>query len=309
MTISAQEPRASDVAVKQAALDELSKHIDALPMLPQVLVKILQLDPKAEDYFEQFELLAREDPAFAVRVIALSNSAASAPMTPVKSIRDALARVGAASVNSLVASLSVQRVFMPTQARQVRLWQHSIAVAVCSQTIAEIEPSLKIDPGQAYLSGLLHDIGRFVMLEHADEALQKVDESNWSNPDELVQADVDVYKFTHAELGYLACQRWRLPDDIANLVRAHHDPVSNLPAVGSLEAAIAIVTIADKLSMAYFDHSAIAPLRGDELRAQINHACKLCEGAEDFVSIEKIISATDRIEERTTQLLSGLGFV
>jgi HD-like signal output (HDOD) protein len=66
------------------ALHSMASKIGELPLLPQVLVKILQLNTSAVDYFEQFESLANEDPALAVRIVAMANSAASAPAVRVK---------------------------------------------------------------------------------------------------------------------------------------------------------------------------------------------------------------------------------
>lgn len=88
-------------AVANSALQNMEGKIDELPMLPQVCVKILQLDPSSGNYFKEFGKLTIEDPAFS-----------------------------AAQVTKIV-------------------------------------PILDVDPAEAYLIGLLHDIGRFVMFEHA----------------------------------------------------------------------------------------------------------------------------------------------
>ena len=61
-----------DVAAN-SALQDMERKIGELPLLPQVLVRILQLDQDADNYFEEFGKLTKEDPAFAVRVIALAN--------------------------------------------------------------------------------------------------------------------------------------------------------------------------------------------------------------------------------------------
>ena len=164
----------SEAVTDRRALDALARKIDDLPLLPQVLARIVQLDPESDRYFDEFALLAREDPALAVKVIALANSAASSPASPMISIKDALVRVGTASVRSLVTSLAVQRVFIPTDRSQIRLWQHSIAAGVAAESIAALTPGLGIEPNEAYLVGLLHDVGRFVMFEHAPDTLLEV---------------------------------------------------------------------------------------------------------------------------------------
>ncbi len=233
-----------------AALADMAKRVDELPLLPTVLIQILKLDPNAEDYFESFVALVQQDPPFAVRVVALANSPAYKPVHPVVKVQEAVSRLGSDTVRNLVASMAVQRVFVPTNEHQLRLWSHSICTAVAARFLASHLTALRVDPDIAYLCGLLHDIGRFVMFEHAPEHLLAVDESNWQQPEELVQADVEVFTFTHSQLGYRACKHWGLPDNLAEVVRDHHQPGNEqAPTPGSVEAMVACVRMADAFSL------------------------------------------------------------
>ena len=152
----------------------MERKIDKLPMLPQVLTRIMQLNSSSDDYFQELEMLAREDPPLTVRMLIVANSASSSPVTPIKNIRDAITRIGAATITHLVASLAVQRVFIPSTPSQLGLWRHSVTVAVLCEHLAVVAPGLGLKKADAYLVGLLHDIGRFVMFEHASEELQHV---------------------------------------------------------------------------------------------------------------------------------------
>ena len=288
------------------ALHEMARHIDDLPLLPQVLVRILQLNPSAEDYFENFEVMATEDPAFAVRVVALANSASSAAAAPIETIKGALARLGAGTVANYVASLSVQRVFVPSEPSQIRLWKHSIETAVGAQHIARLVDSLGVDPDQAYLVGLLHDIGRFVMLEHAAPELREVDEHNWATPEELVQADIDVYAYTHSELGYLACKRWGLPDSIAAVVRAHHDDLPKAIVAGSTDAGVFCVQVADRVSTLLEQQS--GERTDAEMEALIQEACLRSRRAQALLPAATLCAELPAIREESARLFSNLGF-
>ncbi len=287
------------------ALRAMERHIDDLPLLPQVLVKILQLDPEAENYFDEFEKMAAEDPAFAVRVISLANSASSAPADPIDTIKGALARLGAGSIANFVASLSVQRVFVPREPSQIRLWKHSIETAVGAQRIAQLAPELKVNSDRAYLVGLLHDIGRFVMLEHAEPELREVEEHNWATPDELVQADIDVYTYTHSELGYLACQRWGLPDSVADVVRGHHDDLPDVIAAGSLDAEVFCVQIADWLSVVVLD--GLDELSEAEVEHRIRHKCLHKESAQSILPVAALCARLRDISLESERLFANLG--
>ncbi len=282
--------------------------IDDLPLLPQVLVKILQLDPEAGDYFEEFGKLTKEDPAFAVRVIALANSSASAPAVPIVSIRDALARMGITAIRGLVASLAVQRVFLPTKPNEVSLWQHSVYAAFAAAQIAEVVAELEVDPAEAYLIGLLHDVGRFVMFEHAAPNLLKVDESNWQTPEQLIEADVEIYKFTHSELGYRACVHWHLPDSIAEAIRLHHAAIEGEIAPGSPNAMQFCLQVADRLCLSLLQRDDFADLPGDVRERRIADTCLASEEEQALLSPATLAAHLDRIHTESQSLLAGLGF-
>ena len=282
----------------------MEEKIDELPLLPQVLVKLLQLNQTSDDYFDDFELLVKEDPTFAVRVIALANSASSAPVTPITSIRDAITRMGVATISSLVASLAVQKVFMPTRPGEVRLWTHAVCTACAAEELAKTAKAIRVEPGQAYLAGLLHDIGRFVMMEHASAELQSVDESNWDTPEELVAADVEVYKYTHCELGFLACEHWGLPTAISQVVRDHH---ADLPAKiepGSVEALTYCVQVADCLSIFVLEVEGLEPA---EIRERIASDCVIETSDGSGIEVEEVYASVGSIQDASAHLLNGLG--
>jgi len=294
-------------AAAETALEIMANKIDELPLLPQVLVRILQLDPASDSFFEEFGKLTKEDPAFAVRVIALANSAASAPAVPITTIKDALTRMGVQAIRSMVASLAVQRVFMPTKPNEIRLWEHSVFAAFAAAQIAEIVPSIEIDPAEAYLVGLLHDIGRFVMFEHAAPSLLLVDERDWGTPDELVAADEAVYKYTHAELGYRACQRWQLPESICDVIQLHHMPVDSEIVPGSINAMLFCLQVADNLCLSLLQRDDFEDISVDDREQKILSECLKTERNIRTLPADRLAFHLNKIHADGRELLSGLG--
>ncbi len=295
-------------AAANSTLQSMVDKIDELPLLPQVLVRILQLDLDSNNYFEEFGKLTKQDPAFAVRIIALANSASSAPAMPVVSIRDALTRMGTHTIRSLVASLSVQRVFLPTKPNEVRLWQHSVCAAFAAAQIAEISPDLEVDPAKAYLAGLLHDIGRFVMFEHAAAHLLEVDESHWETPEQLIDADIEVYKYTHSELGFRACRRWNLPESICETIRLHHTPIDGKITAGSFEALLFCVQAADCLCLTLLQREDFDAIPVDVREQRILADCLKTEQQANLLPPGLLAAKLDKIRADSKALLSGLGF-
>jgi putative nucleotidyltransferase with HDIG domain len=202
----------------------------------------------------------------------------------------------------------VQRVFLPSKPNEVRLWQHSVYAAFAAAMIAEAASDLKIDPAEAYLVGLLHDIGRFVMFEHAAPNLLKVDESHWETPEQLIEADVEIYKFTHAELGFRACTHWSLPVSICEVVRLHHTPIKADIVAGSLNAMLFCVQVADHLCLSLLQCEDFEDTPGDVREQRILDNCLKTDQQANLLPASLLSARLDRIHADSQALLSGLGF-
>lgn len=215
--------------------------------------------------------------------------------------------MGIGTISGLVTSLAVQQVFMPTKAHEIRLWQHSVITAVAARYLSFVASSVEISAGEAYLAGLLHDIGRSVMLEHAAPNLLKVDESNWGTPEELIQADLAIYKFTHSELGYLACNRWSVPDQIASVVREHHRALTGRIKPASSDALCFCVQMADRLAIAVIEKR----VGQDELAKAVAELIQFSiprGNPNDLVPADALLRQIPKIDAESERLLSGLGF-
>lgn len=233
-------------------LARLEQRIDQLPLLPEAVVGLLRLDPGAEQYFDEVHRLIRSDPALAVRVLRFANSASAAPQRQITSIEQALLFVGCKPAVALISGHSAMRVFVPSHEWQLDLWRHAFDVACLMQALAAGETLGSLDAGRAYLFGLLHDIGRFVMYLEAPDDLRAVNETDWGTPQQLIDAEIAVCGFTHAELGCLAVRKWRLPEELALIVRKHHDPPAE--QAGDYRLVIERLQQADRISVAFGVH-------------------------------------------------------
>ncbi|MGB5257860.1 MAG: HDOD domain-containing protein, partial [Woeseiaceae bacterium] len=203
---------------------------------------------------------------------------------------------------------AVQRVFLPTKPNEVGLWQHSVYAAFAAAKIAELIPDIQVDPAEAYLVGLLHDIGRFVMFEHAAPNLLKVDESHWQTPEELIEADVEIYTFTHSELGFRACVHWQLPDSISEVIRRHHTPIEHEIVPGSVDALLFCVQVADNLCLSLLQRDDFEAITA-EARLEAIRGDYLKTGQQlRLIPADVLVASLDRIRSDSQELLSGLGF-
>jgi putative nucleotidyltransferase with HDIG domain len=226
----------------------LDLKLDHLPVLPGVVVRLMELSPGSDGYFEEVLRVSAEDPGLAVRVIHAANSALSAPRQPIETLQGAVARLGATHIGSLVTAMAMTRVFTPDTPAVLDLWLHAVEVATASRLVVANNP-FGVDQHHAYLCGLLHDIGRFVMFAHAPDAVQWADEGAWAAPAVLIAAECEAFGFDHTEIGQQVCARWSIPRRIAAVVHDHHRPLNLEPPVAADQRLAAIVQVADRVSV------------------------------------------------------------
>jgi signal transduction histidine kinase/HD-like signal output (HDOD) protein len=161
----------------------------------------------------------------------LANSAYCSPPNKITAIDQALLLVGTESIRNTAISASVHYVF--DQVKDVSIvsvlkqfWVHSLMCATLAKLIAE--KTSYSTPDEAFLSGLLHDIGKLVLWansskEQYDKGLQPS-----SDKSDLLLASERHYGTTHYEVGAWMINQWRLQSFMADSVRYHHEPVDRI---------------------------------------------------------------------------------
>jgi putative nucleotidyltransferase with HDIG domain len=205
----------------RAVSGSVARRLKELPVLPTAFGEMIALDPAADDFGERVEAIAMREPALAARLLSVANAALLGSQSAIKSLDTAIVRMGSRRVAALVTSFAAVRLFTPTSEAQRDLWRHALSCAVAAGEIAA-RSGLDVEPQQAYVAGLLHDIGRFVLVDDvpADEGAAFV--PDWSRdpgPCALERAAVGT---DHAEIGLAAAREWRLPRELWAAMRVHH---------------------------------------------------------------------------------------
>jgi putative nucleotidyltransferase with HDIG domain len=248
-------------------MTELGRKLEELPLLPAVVSEVLALNANSDDYFDRLLHLAERDPPFAISVLRCANSASSAPLTAIVSLEQAVTRLGTQRCAGLILAMAVIKVFVPRSEAQRNLWIHSLQTALFARMFCQRIPAVKSNPGQAYLCGLLHDIGRFVQFEGAPADLTRVDDMHWASPQELIDAERSALGYDHSLLGWHACTKWSLPATIGEVVRRHHEV---LPArCQESDELVRVVQWADKLSTALIMNPEMVRCAADELISRL----------------------------------------
>lgn len=191
-----------------------------LPVLPTVAQRVIELagDPSAS--VATLANIVSKEQVLASRVLAYANSAQHCPLGNVSTVRTAIVRLGTGIVRGVVmAECFASRLYDPgTYGETGRaLADHALGTAYTARLVAE---RVGIDLEEAFLCGLLHDVGKLVVLKLARDHERRSGRT-------LEREDVETAMTAHhAALGGLVLKKWRLPDALDEPVRFHHDYAS-----------------------------------------------------------------------------------
>mgnify|MGYP000128993990 CR=1 FL=1 len=216
-----------------------------LPAMPQLLLKLLQLCQDEDAGAAEFAQLIQQDPALAAKLLAISNSSAYARNGQKASLGQAVQLLGTQLIKTLVISESVFKVFNQfSHAGSARLggfWQHSLHAAVAAELIARRIHYPRVE--EAYLAGLLHDVGRLALyaVAPADYApyIETVDDLA------LCASEAEQFQITHTDAGAWLMSRWNLDPLIADSCLYHHQDPDELETAHPL---VRIVHLAQQLA-------------------------------------------------------------
>ena len=190
-----------------------------LPLLPNTASEVLAACNDEDCNAGELAELVQRDQALAAHVLHIANSAAYAPKEPIVSLRQACSRLGMSTVCEIAVAVSMKgRVFRVPgfQARIRAMWQHSAMTGVYAREVALQRGK---DADGVFLGGLMHDIGRPVVMAAFLDILRELTAKQV--PFSLLEAAMSRY---HAEVGALLADRWGLAPWVREAARHHHDP-------------------------------------------------------------------------------------
>ena len=222
----------------------LERRVDALPVLPKVARKLMVLNPNQDDHFDQIRTLIEADASFSARVLSAANSAAYANRSRITSVRRALSSMGSREAANVIMAVALAKLFSPKSIAEKSLWRHSLQVATGVRTLIQASPRADLRADEAYTAGLLHDMGQFVLMAESPSAWARVNAEFSEFSEEHAELEREICGLTHAEVGAMACESWRLPEPLVSAVSRHHDPDID-PKNGPVDLLLTAVRFAD----------------------------------------------------------------
>jgi HD-like signal output (HDOD) protein len=200
---------------------ELSGAVAELPPVSTVLHRLLEVLDDPDSDLDDITRLIRAETALSAQVLRLANSAIFAMPEPAASIAEAVQRLGAAEVHTLVATLASRQLMVrPLECYGItaeQLWQHALAVAVSAETVAL---NAGAERAPAYLSGILHPVGMIAL----DRVARMRKLSPKSGDKSLAAWEAENFETDNAAVASHVLQQWRFPENIAFSVGGRYAP-------------------------------------------------------------------------------------
>jgi HD-like signal output (HDOD) protein len=169
--------------------------------------------------------IIREDPGLTARLLRIVNSAFYNFPSRVDTISQAVTIIGTQQLGALALATSVMQMFKGVPEGFVSMdsfWKHSVGCGLAARILATLRR--ESNPERFFVAGVLHDIGRLVMFIKAAEPMRDALNSSREGSRLLYEVEKDLFGFTHAVVGGLLLQTWKLPASLEEVVMFHHQP-------------------------------------------------------------------------------------
>ncbi|MCW8134007.1 MAG: HDOD domain-containing protein [Planctomycetota bacterium] len=211
-------------AIDLPALIDVARHMEPLPVS---VTRLAGMVADERTSIGQFVEVIHYDPGLTARILQLANSAASASVQPVTTVKNAVSRLGMGVVLTFAVGTQVRRRLRQGIPEfgysEGGLWHHSLASALGAEILSGYCKTTV--PPETFTTALLHDIGKLVLCRYLrPEVLDLLRRALSEGRAGHLDAEREVLQLHHGEVGGLIAQHWNLPDSIVQGIVHHHTP-------------------------------------------------------------------------------------
>lgn len=212
--------------MSKITLMKLVNKVKEMPPLPQSITQILEITKDDKSSSRELAKVFERDPTLAVNILKIANLPAYGFSSRISTISHAVVCLGLETIKSIALTSSTHDMLnkeIPAYSLgEGMLWQHSISCAACAKIIAK-----RIgyqDDEEAYIAGLLLDIGKVILSSFAEDEFNQVAERAEKDEVPFNIAEQEILGFDHPQVGGRVIKKWHLPSALVEAVLYHHQP-------------------------------------------------------------------------------------
>ena len=208
-------------------LKRVISQISSLPSVPALYLAILDEVRAGDASIQRIGRIIARDVSMTAKLLQLVNSAFFGLRSHIPSIQQAVSMLGLRMIKALVLSVQVFAQYDPNKVEGFQieaLMNHSVATGVLARTIATVEKQDQQMRDDAFLGGMLHDVGKLMLADNLPQQYAEVLASRPERSILLWEAEHETFGASHAEVGAYLMGLWGLPDSIVESLAFHHRP-------------------------------------------------------------------------------------
>jgi putative nucleotidyltransferase with HDIG domain len=215
--------------MKESNILKLLDHIEDLPTLPAVAMEVNKMLLNYDTTIKELSDTIEKDQAMVSKILKLVNSSFFGLRGKISTISHSIVVLGFNTIRNAVVSISIIDAFSVKEALDgfdiTDFWKHSLSVAVTSKYLAEKTGIRFLD--DCFVGGLLHDMGKIVLLQHFKDLFQKVWLAVEGNNLSFYEAEKTQIPIDHAQIGGYLARKWQLPAALVDAIQYHHSVKSD----------------------------------------------------------------------------------
>lgn len=205
--------------MSNTTLDKIIEDLPNLPSMPQIVFEALAIIGNPKSSIRSLSKVISRDLSITTQILKMVNSAYYGFPSRIATINQAMALLGFENVRGVIFGAATKPMLTTYSGKS--LWQHSIRCAVGCQIMAK---GLGMwDPDEAFVVGLLHDIGKTVMETYDRNRVKELFRLVSMGADSMYM-EQQLFGFLHTEAGAALAAKWKLPQVIVDCIRYHHTP-------------------------------------------------------------------------------------
>ncbi|MGM0608706.1 MAG: HDOD domain-containing protein [Candidatus Muiribacteriota bacterium] len=222
---------------------EKIKSIKNLNMLPVVVSKLLEVTSNPKSSVDDVSKIVSSDFTLSANVLKIVNSPFYGFPRKITTISEALVILGFTDIRNIALSLTIfDKLGSKGKMDVNKFWEHSLGVGIGAKILAQKIKYVK--PEEAFICGLIHDIGKIILSEYFPDKFEKISEIIKTKEVNAWEAEETVLDgINHAKIGGWVIEKWQIPQIITRTVAWHHSPV----IAGKVDELSACVNMADTI--------------------------------------------------------------
>lgn len=219
-----------------------------LPSMPNITWKAISLLENENVSGEKLNNILSKDTALVTRILRIANSAIFARQREISTINQASMLIGYKTLKGIIYAASVRKMYEDMSDVQEKVWEHSIATAIFATNIATFLKKSYLD--EVFFFGLLHSLGQLALLnlETTRREYKKVLDIIRDKSYSYLEAEQEVFGFTHSLVGALLAKKWNFPIKTCQVILHYLDPCETSIEKDEISEKTALVRLSSLLA-------------------------------------------------------------